>query len=35
MLNPRLQDQADQFAARFRERNPFRHVVIDDFFAAD
>jgi hypothetical protein len=35
MLNPRLQDQADQLAARFRERDPFRHVVIDDFFAAD
>jgi 2-oxoglutarate-Fe(II)-dependent oxygenase superfamily protein len=35
MLNPRLYDQADLFAARFRERNPFRHVVIDDFFAAD
>ena len=35
MLNPRLHDQADQLAARFRERDPFRHVVIDDFFAAD
>ena len=35
MLNPRLNDQADQLAARFREREPFRHVVIDDFFAPD
>lgn len=35
MLNPRLHDQADQLAVRFRERDPFRHVVIDDFFAAD
>jgi len=35
MLNPRLHDQADQLAARFRERDPFRHVVIDDFFAPD
>jgi len=35
MLNPRLHDEADQLAARFRERNPFRHVVIDDFFAPD
>ncbi|HSE11196.1 MAG TPA: 2OG-Fe(II) oxygenase [Rudaea sp.] len=35
MLNPRLHDQADRLAARFRERKPFRHVVIDDFFAAD
>jgi len=32
MLNPRLNDQADELAARFREREPFRHVVIDDFF---
>jgi 2OG-Fe(II) oxygenase superfamily len=33
MLNPGLKDQADQLATRFREREPFRHVVIDDFFA--
>jgi hypothetical protein len=32
MLNPQLHDQAEQFATRFREREPFRHVVIDDFF---
>jgi hypothetical protein len=35
MLNPLLNDQADQLAARFREREPFRHVVIDDFFSPD
>lgn len=35
MLNPQLHDQADSLAARFRERDPFRHVVIDDFFAPD
>jgi hypothetical protein len=33
MLNPRLNHQADELAARFREREPFRHVVIDDFFS--
>ncbi len=31
MLNPRTSDEGDQFAARFRVRDPFRHVVIDDF----
>ena len=35
MLNPHLHDQADQFATRFGERDPFRHVVIDNFFAPD
>jgi hypothetical protein len=35
MLNPQLRDQTDQLATRFRERDPFRHVVIDDFFAPD
>jgi 2OG-Fe(II) oxygenase superfamily len=35
MLNPQLQVDADRLAARFRERDPFRHVVIDDFLAAD
>jgi hypothetical protein len=35
MLSPRLHDQADRFAARFRERDPFRHVVIDEFFSPD
>ena len=33
MLNPRLRADADRLAAAFREREPFRHVVIDDFFA--
>lgn len=33
MLNPHLTDQADELAARFARRDPFRHVVIDDFFA--
>jgi len=35
MLNPRLHEQADQLASRFGERDPFRHVVIDNFFAPD
>lgn len=35
MLNPRLPEQADQLAARFHERDPFRHVVIDGFFSPD
>jgi len=33
MLNPKLHDHVDELAARFRRREPFRHVVIDDFFA--
>ena len=33
MLNPHLRDRVPELAARFRERDPFRHVVIDDFFA--
>jgi len=33
MLNPRLQDEADRVAARFRDARPFRHIVIDGFFA--
>jgi len=35
MLNPRHFANADQLAAVFRERDPFRHVVIDDFLAPD
>jgi hypothetical protein len=35
MLNPKLQADADRLAARFRERDPFRHVVIDNFLAPD
>jgi 2-oxoglutarate-Fe(II)-dependent oxygenase superfamily protein len=34
MLNPILQTNTDAFAARFRERDPFRHIVIDDFLTA-
>jgi hypothetical protein len=34
-LNPALHARADQLAAFFRPRDPFRHVVIDDFFAPD
>ena len=33
MLNPQLHSQVETLAAKFRERDPFRHVVIDDFFA--
>ena len=35
MLNPRLQADTDRLAARFGERDPFRHVVIDDFLAPE
>jgi hypothetical protein len=35
MLNPRLHDRIDELAARFQRRDPFRHVVIDDFFAPE
>jgi hypothetical protein len=35
MLNPNLHDRIGDLAARFQQRNPFRHVLIDDFFAAD
>ena len=35
MLNPRLQADADRLAARFGERDPFRHVVIGDFLAPE
>jgi hypothetical protein len=35
MLNPNLENRIGELAARFQQRNPFRHVVIDDFFAAD
>ncbi|HEY2394775.1 MAG TPA: 2OG-Fe(II) oxygenase [Rudaea sp.] len=33
MLNPNLHDRIGALAARFQQRDPFRHVVIDDFFA--
>ena len=32
MLDPRLIAEADQLAARFRRREPFRHAVIENFF---
>ena len=35
MLNPQLNGQIETLAAKFRARDPFRHVVIDDFFAPD
>jgi hypothetical protein len=35
MLNPSLHSRIGDLAARFQLRNPFRHVVIDDFFAPD
>ena len=35
MLNPRLSADADRLAASFQNREPFRHVVIEDFFAPD
>jgi Rps23 Pro-64 3,4-dihydroxylase Tpa1-like proline 4-hydroxylase len=35
MIDPHVAASANTLAARFRERDPFRHVVIDDFLAAD
>jgi hypothetical protein len=35
LLDPRVLADADRHAAAFARREPFRHVVIDDFFAAD
>jgi hypothetical protein len=34
-INPNVVATQDQLAARFRPREPFRHVVIEDFFAAE
>jgi len=34
MLNPDIAARADALAAAFQRREPFRHVVIDDFFDA-
>lgn len=34
MLNPAVSARADELAAQFQRRDPFRHVVIDDFFDA-
>jgi hypothetical protein len=35
MLSPHVAADADHHAARFREAQPFRHVVIDDFLAPE
>ncbi len=35
MLNSSLHDRLNELAARFQQRDPFRHVVIDDFFSAE
>jgi hypothetical protein len=35
MLNPSLHSRIGDLAAHFQRRDPFRHVVIDDFFAPD
>jgi hypothetical protein len=35
MLDPRVVQDADGLAARFAAARPFRHVVIDGFFAAE
>ncbi len=34
-INPAILAAQDELAARFRPRDPFRHIVIDDFFAVD
>jgi len=34
MLNPAVSARAAELAAQFQHRDPFRHVVIDDFFDA-
>lgn len=34
MLNPAVIAHTDELAAQFQRRDPFRHVVIDDFFDA-
>jgi len=35
MLNPDLNARADALAAQFQRRDPFRYVVIEDFFAPE
>jgi hypothetical protein len=35
MLNPDLSARADALAAQFQRRDPFRYVVIEDFFAPE
>lgn len=34
MLNPALRARSNELAAQFQRREPFRHVVIDEFFDA-
>ena len=35
IVNPSVRTDVDALAARFRQREPFRHIVIDDFLTAD
>ena len=35
MLNHSVQSDRDLLGARFRDAEPFRHIVIDDFFSSD
>lgn len=35
LINPDVVAEQDALAARFRPREPFRHLVVDDFFARD
>lgn len=35
MLGPAVTARSSELAAQFQRREPFRHVVIDDFFTAD
>ena len=35
MLDPTVTARADEYAAQFQQRDPFRHVVIENFFAPD
>ncbi len=35
IVNPSVRTNVDALAARFRQREPFRHIVIDDFLTAE
>ena len=35
LVNPTVAAQKDELAARFHPRDPFRHIVIDNFFTSD
>ncbi|HET9033355.1 MAG TPA: 2OG-Fe(II) oxygenase [Dokdonella sp.] len=35
LINPDVVERSDAIAKRFARRDPFRHVVIEDFFSAD